>query len=39
MTAERCIERLEKTGILREITGKARNRIFRADEILAVIEK
>jgi len=33
MTAERCIERLEKTGILREITGKARNRIFRADEI------
>jgi Fic family protein len=39
MTAGRCIERLEKTGILREITGKARNRIFRADEILAVIEK
>jgi Fic family protein len=39
MTAERCIERLEKTGILREVTGKARNRIFRADEILAVIEK
>jgi Fic family protein len=39
MTAERCVERLEKTGILREITGKARNRIFQADEILVVIEK
>jgi Fic family protein len=39
MTAERCIERLVQAGILREITGKARNRIYRADEILAVIEK
>ena len=39
MTAERCIERLVEAGILREITGKARNRIYRADEILAVIEK
>ena len=39
MTAERCIERLVKLGILREATGKARNRIYRADEILAVIEK
>jgi Fic family protein len=39
MTAERCIERMVKVGILCEITGKARNRIYRADEILAVIEK
>ena len=39
MTAERGIERLVEMGILREITGKARNRIYRADEILAVIEK
>ena len=39
MTAERCIERLVKAGILREITGRTRNRIFRADEILSVIEK
>jgi Fic family protein len=39
MTAERCIERLTQIGILREITGKARNRIFQADEILAVIQK
>ncbi len=39
MTAERCIERLVEAGILREVTGKARNRVYRADEILAVIEK
>ena len=39
MTAERCIKRLVKAGILREVTGKARNRIFQADDILAVIEK
>jgi Fic family protein len=39
MTAERCIERLVKAGILREVTGKARNRIYRADKILAMIEK
>lgn len=39
MTAERGIERLVEMGILREITGKARNRIYRADEVLAVIEK
>jgi hypothetical protein len=30
---------LAEIGILREITGKARNRIYRADEILAVIQK
>ena len=39
MTAERCIERLVKEGILRETTGQRRNRIYRADQILAVIEK
>ena len=39
LTADRCIERLAEIGILREITGKARNRIYRADEILAVIQK
>jgi Fic family protein len=39
MTAERCIERLVDVGILREITGQRRNRIYRADKILAVIEK
>ena len=39
MTAERHIEKLAKVGILREITGRTRNRIFRADEILSIIEK
>lgn len=39
LTAERCIVRLAKIGILREITGKARNRVFQADEILAVLQK
>ncbi len=39
MTAERSIDRLMEMGILREVTGKARNRIFRADEILTVVEK
>lgn len=32
------IEKFIQLGILREITGQARNRIFRADEILRVIE-
>jgi hypothetical protein len=39
MTAGRAIERLVEKGILCEVTGKARNRIYRADEILSVIEK
>jgi len=37
-TAERYIDELVKQGIL-EGTGKARNRVFRANEILQVIEK
>jgi Fic family protein len=39
MTAERCIERLVEMGILHEISGRARNRIYQANEILAIIEK
>jgi len=39
MTAERSIERLVEMGILREITGKTRNRIYQADEILSFMEK
>ena len=39
ITAERCIERLVQAGILREVTGKRRNRLYRADEILAAIER
>ena len=38
-TATRYIKRLEDAGILREITGQARNRVFRADEVLAAIEE
>lgn len=37
-TAQRYMERLEELGILREVTGQARNRLYRADEILQVLE-
>jgi Fic family protein len=36
-TAQRYIERFCELGILHEITGKMRNRIYRADEILNAI--
>jgi Fic family protein len=35
---ETYIERLVQAGILREITGYARNRIFQADEILHTVQ-
>jgi Fic family protein len=38
-TATRYINRLEDAAILREVTGRARNRVYRADEILAAIEE
>jgi len=37
-TAGQYIEKLVEAGILRESTGYARNRIFRADEILRAVE-
>jgi Fic family protein len=37
-TAQRYVERLEEIGILREVTGQARNRLYRADEIIHVLE-
>ncbi|HEY5729177.1 MAG TPA: hypothetical protein VIS72_03945, partial [Anaerolineales bacterium] len=37
-TAQRYIERLEEIGILREVTGQGRNRLYRADEILQALE-
>jgi len=37
-TAGQYIEKLIQVGILRETTGYARNRIFRADEILRAVE-
>jgi Fic family protein len=38
-TATSYINRLEDATILREITGQARNRVYRADEVLAAIEE
>ena len=37
-SAARYIEKFVQLGVLREITGQARNRIFQADEILLAIE-
>jgi Fic family protein len=37
-SASRYVEKLVQLGILKEITGQARNRIFRAEEILSAIE-
>jgi hypothetical protein len=37
-TAGQYIEKLVQAGILRETTGYARNRIFRADDILRAVE-
>jgi Fic family protein len=38
-TAQRCIERFEELGFLRETTGRARNRVYRANTILQAIER
>jgi len=38
LTAQRVVQKLENSVVLREITGKARNRIYQADEILRVID-
>ena len=37
-TAQGYINRLEDAGILREITGQARNRVYQADKVLEIIE-
>jgi Fic family protein len=37
-SAARYVEKFVQLGILREITGQSRNRIFQADEILLTIE-
>ena len=38
-TAQRYVNQLVEAGLLRETTGKARNRVYRADEVLRVIEE
>ncbi len=37
--AQRYLKKLEEAGLVREITGKARNRVYRADEILRAMEE
>ncbi len=37
-TVQRHIAKLEVLGIVREVTGKGRNRIYRADQILKILE-
>ena len=37
-TIQRHIEKLEALGIVREVTGKGRNRIYRAEQILKILE-
>jgi Fic family protein len=36
--AQRYIEKLVDAGVLHEMTGHARNRIFRADDIIRLLE-
>ena len=37
-TIQRHILKLESYGIVREVTGKGRNRIYRAEQILKILE-
>lgn len=36
-TAEKVIAELEEAGIIREVTGKMRNRVYRADGVLEIL--
>ena len=38
-TAQRYVNQLEESDLLLEITGRARNRVYRADEVLRAIEE
>jgi Fic family protein len=38
-TSRQYIEKLVQAGILREITGYARNQIYRAEEIFSAIDR
>jgi Fic family protein len=37
--AQRYVHQLVEGGLLREVTGRARNRVYRADEVLRAIEE
>ena len=39
ITAQRYMENLVEAGVLREVTGRKRNRIYQSEEILLVLEK
>jgi Fic family protein len=39
VVAQRYVKRLTKVGLLREITGKTRNRLFAADEIMRAVQE
>lgn len=38
-TAQRNMDKLEALGIVREVTGGKRNRLYQADEILRILEE
>jgi Fic family protein len=38
-TAQRYVNDLEQAGVLREVTGRKRNRLYRADAVLDAIQK
>jgi Fic family protein len=38
-TANRYIAKLEDAGVIRELTGQARNRVYRADDVLAAFDE
>jgi len=37
--AQRYVIQLERAGIVSEVTGQARNRVYRADEILVAVAR
>jgi hypothetical protein len=38
MSANRAIERLVKDGVLKEVTGRYRNRVYEAKEVLLALD-
>ena len=38
-TAQRYVDVLEGAGILREVTGRKRDRLYRADEVFKALQK
>jgi Fic family protein len=38
-TAQTCVEKLQQEGVLEEVTGKQRHRVYAAPEILAILDE